>query len=357
MGAWVQDRWTAGRSLSFEAGLRFDWNGVNDRATLSPRASATWRLGDRTRLRAGGGLFTQSPGYEKLIQSDYFVDLTGELGRSLRYERSTHAVVGLERDLGASVTARVEGYWKGFDDLVVGRLETPQERIARVSRYDFPAEIAGSVPTDAIITSFPVNGASGGSWGFDLFLQKRPAAGARLSGWASYTWGRAQRDEYERTVSFEYDRRHAATVVASWRISPKWELGATARAFSGFPLTPVLGLRVAAEETAEGRFVPATDADGRYVYEPDRGGVSNLNTDRLPAFFRLDLRLSWKPRGDAGRWLFYLDVINATNRENVGELDPRLEYEPASPADIPRLVLEPSAAIPFLPSVGVRFRF
>lgn len=356
-GAWVQDRWTTASRLTLEAGLRFDWSDVNQRGTVSPRAAATLRLGARTRLRAAGGLFTQSPGYEKLIQSDYFVDLTGELGRALRYERAVHAVVGLERDLGPSLTARVEGYWKGFDDLIIGRLETPQERLARLSRYDFPAEIAGSVPTDAIVTSFPVNGAAGRSWGFDVFLQKRPATGSKLSGWASYTWGRAERDEYERTVAFDYDRRHAGTVVASWRVSPKWELGATARAFSGFPLTPVLGLRVAAEETPEGRFAPQTDAEGGYVYEPDRGGVDNLNAGRLPAFFRLDLRVSWKPRGDAGRWLIYLDVINATNRENAGELDPRLSYDPSSPVDQPRLTLEPSAAIPFLPSVGVRFRF
>ena len=188
-------------------------------------------------------------------------------------------------------------------------------------------------------------------------MQKRPTPGARLTGWASYAWGRAEREEYGRTLPFEYDRRHAASLVGSWRITPKWELGATLRAFSGFPRTPVLGLRVAADETDEGRLVPALDAEGRYVYETQSGGVSNLNTARLPAFFRLDLRLSWKPRGDAGRWLFYLDVINATNRDNVGQLDPRLAYDPGSALDQPRLDLEPTAAIPFLPSIGVRFRF
>ena len=131
----------------------------------------------------------------------------------------------------------------------------------------------------------------------------------------------------------------------------------TARAFSGFPRTPVLGLRVAADETEEGRLVPALDAEGRYVYETDSGGVGNLNTARLPFFFRLDLRLSWTPGGAAGRWQLYLDVINATNRDNVGQLDPRLAYDPASALDQPRLYLAPTAAIPLLPSLGVRFRF
>jgi hypothetical protein len=357
VGAWLQDRWQATSRLSLEAGLRLDWNGVNDRTTLSPRLAATLRIGEATRLRAGGGLFTQSPGYEKLIQSDYFVDLSGDFGRSLLYERATHAVLGIERDFAGGFSARVEGYWKDFDDLIVGRLETEAERLARVARYDFPSELASSVPTEAIITSTPVNGSTGTSYGIDVLLQRRPSPGAKVTGWASYSWGQAERDEYGRRLPFDYDRRHAASLVGSWRISPKWELGATLRAFSGFPRTPVLGLRVSADETEDGRYVPALDAEGRYVYETTSGGVSNLNTDRLPAFFRMDLRLSWKPRGDAGRWLFYLDVINATNRQNVGQVDPRLEHDPTSALDEPRLYFEETAAIPFLPSVGVRFRF
>jgi hypothetical protein len=357
VGAWLVDRWQANARFALEAGLRFDWSGVNRRTTFSPRLAATWRLGEATRLRAAGGLFTQSPGYEKLVQSDYFLDLSGDLGRSLRHERAVHAVLGIERELAPGVSARLEAYWKDLDDLIVGRLETEAERLARVSQYDFPPELVSSVPASPIITSYPANGAAGRSWGFDVLLQKRPTPGARLTGWASYTWGRASRDEYGRDVAFDYDRRHAASVVASWRFSPRWELAATARAFSGFPTTPVLGLRVAADEAEDGRLVPALDAEGRYVYETDSGDVSNLNTARLPAFFRLDLRLSWTPRGDAGRWLFYVDVINATNRENAGQIEPRLDYDPASPLDQPRLLLEPAAAIPFLPSVGVRFRF
>ena len=356
-GAWVQDRWEAATPLSVEAGLRLDWSGVNQEATLSPRLSLTYRIDDATRVRAGGGLFTQSPGYEKLIQSDYFVDLSGGYGRSLRYEKAWHAVVGLERDLGGGTTARVEGYWKRFEDLVVGRLETEAERAARVSLYDFPAELASSIPTEALITSFPENSARGRSWGFDVLLQKRAAPGARLSGWASYTYASARRDEYGLSSPFEYDRPHAATLVGSWRFGPKWDLAATLRAYSGFPRTPVLGLRVAAEKTEEGRYVPALDAEGRYVYETERGGVSNLNTARLPVFVRLDLRLSWKPRGAQGRWLLYLDVINATNRKNAGQITSTLEYDPISTVDQPRLVEKPDVAIPFLPSLGVRFRF
>ena len=48
-------------------------------AIFSPRVSANVAVRPDLRVRAATGLFTQSPGYEKLLQADYFVDLTDEL--------------------------------------------------------------------------------------------------------------------------------------------------------------------------------------------------------------------------------------------------------------------------------------
>jgi hypothetical protein len=355
VGAWVQDRFRLGSRTTLEGGLRFDWSGVNREATLSPRLGATFWLNDATRLRAGGGLFTQSPGYEKLVQADYFVDLSSDGPLDLRYERAWHAVLGLERDFGPGLTARVEGYWKSYDDLIIGRLETEEERLARVALYDFPPELQSSVPSAALITSFPVNDGRGESWGFDVFLQKHPGPRTRLSGWASYTYGQARRDQYDIRQPFDYDRRHAVTFAGAWQISDKFQLAATFRAFSGFPRTPVVGLRVSGDETEESRFIPAVDAEGGYVYETDLGDVSNLTGGRLPDYARLDLRLNWLPRGAQGRWLVYVDVINVTNRKNAAQIEPSLAYNPSG--DVPLLIEEPGGRIPLLPSIGVRFRF
>ena len=66
-------------------------------------------------------------------------------------------------------------------------------------------------------------------------------------------------------MPFDYDRRHSLSLVGNWRISDKFQLAATFRAFSGFPRTPVLGLRVSADETDDGRFVPALDPEGAGV--------------------------------------------------------------------------------------------
>ena len=81
----------------------------------------------------------------------------------------------------------------------------------------------------------------------------------------------------------------------------------------------------------------------------------NINQARLPLFARVDVRLTWRPRGAAGRWELYAEVINLLNRQNAGAYDPRLEYDPDS--DRPLIVEERDRAIPRLPTIGIRFRF
>ena len=101
-------------------------------------------LNAATRLTAATGLYTQSPGYEKLLQADHFTDLTAAGRLDLRPERATHVLVGIDRDVAPGLLGRVELYYKSFSDLIVGRLETEDERLARLARYDFPPVLQSS---------------------------------------------------------------------------------------------------------------------------------------------------------------------------------------------------------------------
>ena len=363
-GAWVQDTWQTGSRGSVQAGLRLDRAGITRETLLSPRVSVSVGLGASTRLKGAVGRYTQSPGYEKLAQSDYVLDLTDDAVRTLRSERSLLASGGVEQDLGGGVVLRVEGYRKRFTDLLIGRLEPEAERLSRVGRYDFPAALTSSVPVDPIITTIPGNDGRGRAYGFDLFVSRTSApVNARLSGWASYTWGKAERDAYGQRYAFEYDRRHAFATVVSYRFTPRWELASTIRVASGFPRTAPVGLRVAAvEDELDGdgdgitdELVPDIDDVGRLVYAVDFGPVANLNQARLPPFARVDVRVTWRPRGAAGRWEIYAEVINMLNRRNAGAFEPRLEYDPDS--DQPRIVEKRDQSIPRLPTLGLRFRF
>ena len=363
-GVWVQETRQIGTSGSVQAGLRVDRVGFTGETRLSPRVLGLRRLGSATRLKAALGRYTQSPGYEKLAQSDYVLDFTNSAVSDLRSERAVQASAGIERDLAPGVLLRAEGYYKRLSDLLIGRLETEAERGARIARYDFPAALVASVPTDPIITTVPTNDGAGHAYGIDLFLSRTSApAAARLTGWASYTWGRATRDAYGYQYPFEYDRQHAFAMVSALRLTPRWELAATTRVASGFPRTAPVGLRIAGEEDRLDRdrdgitdeILPARNATGLPVYAVDFGSVATLNRARLPLFARVDVRATWKPRGASGRWELYLEAINALNRRNAGAIEPRLEYDPTSSR--PRIVEKRSESVPLLPTVGLRFRF
>jgi hypothetical protein len=101
--------------------------------------------------------------------------------------------------------------------------------------------------------------------------------------------------------------------------------------------------------------LPGRDDLGLLVYGVDYGSTANLNQVRLPLFARVDLRATWRPRGAAGRWELYAEVINLLDRQNAGAFEPRLEYNPSS--DRPLIVEERDRSIPRLPTVGIRVRF
>ena len=353
-GLWLQDIYTPSQRLSFEPGVRLDWSTINGGATLSPRLAGSYALGRGMRLRAAGGLYTQSPGYEKLSQSDYFIDLSSTRELGLRHEKATHLVVGVEQELPGDLSARVEGYYKRFHDLLVGRLETEEERLIRIARYDFPVSLRSSVPTAAQIRSDPTNDAGGDAYGLDLFLMHNNAA-APLTGWLSYAWGYANRQSYGRGYAFEYDRRHAFNAVGRYRLTSRWDIAATARLASGFPHTAPVGLRVSAIEDARGRLVPATDSTGHLLYAVDYGGVENLNGAQLPYYARVDVRATYQRGGPSGRWSLYVEVINLLGRDNAVTLEPRLGHNPGS--SVPRFWEEPAQGFPRIPTFGLRVRF
>jgi hypothetical protein len=362
--AFLQHRGQFGERLVVTTGLRLEKSGSGSRPSVSPRVQAALDLGGSLRLKAGAGIHSQGAGYEKLLHSDYFLDLSRELRRGLEQERALHLVLGLERTIASGLDASLEGYYRDFSDLVVGRIETEVERRARVGRYDYPDALRWGVPAEPLITSVPVNGAEGRAYGVLVSLSRAERPGRRLSGWIAHAWGVAQRTAYGRTYPFDYDRRHALTAVASWRFGPRLELGVTGRVASGLPTTPPRGVKVLGAPDARDRdgdgdreeYVPARDESGRVIYVADPGGADTLNSSRLPTYARFDTRLTFRPRGPQGRWLFYLEALNVLNRKNAASYDWDIRLDPG--AARPRIeVGEGQDGIPLLPTLGVRFHF
>jgi hypothetical protein len=77
-----------------------------------------------------------------------------------------------------------------------------------VATYEFPSDLAWSVPRTPQITSFPSNHGTGRAYGVDFYVARQPtSASDRLTGWISYTWGKAETNAYGRTFLADYDHR------------------------------------------------------------------------------------------------------------------------------------------------------
>jgi TonB-dependent receptor-like protein len=380
-GLWVHDRFQASPRLSLETGLRLDHGGITPATTLSPRASARFRLDESTVLGAALGLHTQSTGFEKFLQRQFIFDgtsmfdLTGLSSSGLRSERALHLVTSAERRLGGALDLRLEAFYKRFRDLVVGRLETEEERQARLSRYDFPEGLRGNLPTELQLTRVPTNDGRGRAYGIELLLSRRPASPeARLSGWVSYTFGIAQRQAYGVTYPFDYDRRHAASMVAVYRPTRSFELAGALKLASGFPWRAPLGARIQGIEDTTDR-----DGDGNrtelvpvirhwyrpdgtpydaYGYEPYFAGPQDPSRLRGPSYGRLDMRAAWHPRWWGGRWTLYLDVINVLGHHNYNGSSWRQVGNPELGEPV-TFVPDRSngTGLPRVPSLGFRVAF
>jgi hypothetical protein len=316
VGFWVQDRLPLGRRLSIEPGVRLDWNSFTEEYALQPRLRLVARFGAAT---AWGGVATQTqtPSHESLQGLDYY-HLSQSDGATLRNERSRQFVAGVEYPLGADLSLRVETYRRRFDRLLVQRLESDEQRAARLAPYEIPPDMP---PDDVLLERRPTEYAEstgrGTASGIELVLQRN---GRRLSGWLGYSFSRTRREAHGYSFPFDFDRPHTLTAVANVHLSRRFRLSGTLLQASGFAITPVreevlFTQTIRLDGSWDPILRPARNRDGSLVMSPSAlmRRLSLRNSDRLRPYSRLDLRVTY---ATLGRWEFYGEVINLLNARN-----------------------------------------
>ena len=109
-------------------------------------------------------------------------------------------------------------------------------------------------------------------------------------------------------------------MVAKYELSDSVSISGRATFHSGAPVTPIYGGR--------------PDPDRPDGYLPEYGA---LNGDRLPVYFRSDLRLDWYT-GWRNTTL-YFEIINVTDHENVLRYEYSRDYsERKNIEQLPRFV-------------------
>ena len=352
---YAQDRIAIDERLFIQPGLRVDLYPVlKTKAYLSPRVNVSYKLNDLTTIRAAYGMYVQSPGMEKQnFQSR--ITFSDAAFRTIEAERAQHYILGFDRMVTASWQFKFETYYKNFESVIVPEKlqgsrwysQRAADSIFSVRGWTAPVR----VPSDSL-TSFPVNDATGKSYGFEVMLQKiRSQPTDKFTGWISYALSYAERDRDGKITPFFFDQRHAMNIVGNYKFAEKWDVGVRFTLRSGRPYTQALGIkprvlvaRIGTLDTA----VVQVDRQGKVILDVDY--ERDAYSGRLSLYHSLDVRFTTYPSWWGLSWAFYLDVQNVLNHKNEQTLSYYID-------DAGTLRTRTVNGIPLFPSLGMSVAF
>lgn len=272
-----------------------------DETFVEPRIGAAYRLQNDLSLYARFGRHHAAPNARTLL-------ILNTVAERQQSERSTQALVGQRWDIGAGWRLQTEAWYKDFKQ----------------------TELIGA-PAARKIT--------GEAYGLDVLVGK--PVSKRFYGWAALSLSEGTfMDEAARlTVDNRFAPPVSATVAASYAFEGGWKVGAKYRAQSGDAFTPLLSVAVD----------PVTGAP-----TPTFGAPFS---ERLRAYHRLDIRVEKRARYGFGDVLYYADILNVTDRENVANRDFPLRNTIPDGVGAPTILPDDEEGIPFFVAFGVNFSF
>jgi outer membrane receptor protein involved in Fe transport len=312
---YLSTRWRALDRLVLELGVRGDhqeYAALSDNQ-LSPRVGLLFDLPSDSTLRMGWGHYHQSQQPEELQVQDGIIELA-------RAERAEHRTISLERRLSESLSLRAELFDKHYQDLrpryenfldtfeIVPEAEPDRIRVHPNTARVYGAELAFSgEPTDA----------------FDWRL--------------AYSWIRT-RDSFDTyTAPRAWDQTHTVVSSLNW-IFNNWNLNVFATYHTGWPTTPLYF------EVSQGPNGILVDTQ-----------VGTRNSERLPSYSRIDLRLTRTNLLSNGEFTYFFEIYNALDQDNPCCVDDVYVYPDNSGAL--QTYLDYDDWLPLLPSFGFSWTF
>ncbi|MCZ6677138.1 MAG: TonB-dependent receptor [Candidatus Poribacteria bacterium] len=293
---YLQSRYDPLEFLSIALGLRVDYFNLTDELSIGPRGSVKLKIPSGSEIRFAYGQYDQSPQAPQIIP--------GFGNPDVKSTQAIHYILEVERQISPNTGLKFAGYYRDLDNLIT----QDEEQVY-------------------------LNQGEGFSRGVEVFLNHR--SGDRFFGWVSYAYSRSERrdrpEDPQRLYSF--DQPHVATLTASYKLTPTWEIGAKWQYSTGNPYTPVLDATLVPHPTT-----------GQLVYVPIYGEV---NSARVSPFHRLDIRIHKSFIYDRWQMGVFLEIFNAYNRKNVLDFDYNDDY---SDFDVIH-------QLPIIPYLGVTVEF
>ncbi len=321
------ERWSA------SLGLRMDGNNYSATMSrpweqLSPRASFRYNFSRQWSAAASVGWYHQLPPYTALG----FKDADGQLAnKGLRYMNVLQTGLGSEWKPSERWAVSLEGFYKLY--------------------HRVPLSVADGIPLACKGTDYGVVGneelvptAQGRAYGVEALV--RWSIPERLNLTGSFTWYRSEyrADAHSPFIPSAWDNRFIINMSGTYDFPRKWSLGLRLSCIGGAPYTPY------DEELSS--YVSYWNIYGKSAYD-----YSRYNTERLPAFAQLDIRIDKDFFLKRCRLGFYVELQNVTVsqiRQQDVFMSTGIIANPEAPANEQRYVMKrikQKSGI-LLPSIG-----
>ncbi|TGV00425.1 TonB-dependent receptor [Flavivirga rizhaonensis] len=283
----IYERGTAIGETAYDKG-----ESIKDFGNIEPRASLAYQLNKSSSLKAG---YSRSAQYIHLLSNTTSVtplDVWTTSGKFIKPQLSDQYAIGYFRNFNdKKYSLEVEGYYKTTDN-----------RIDYIDGSDL-------IGTNNIETEI-LNGEAR-AYGLEFLLRKNEG---RFTGWISYTLSKAE----QRTLggnaggpginnggwyNSAFDRTHDFSITGAYELNDKWTFSSNMVFQTGRPVTY---------------------PNGQYQYEGQSiASFAARNSDRLPAYHRLDISATYKPnRKPSNRWKgeWVFGIYNAYGRKNAASI-------------------------------------
>lgn len=331
-GFFSTDYTTANKRFSASAGIRTDGNNYNKEMKelwkqLSPRLSLSYELTQQWTLSGNAGLYYQLPPYTALG----FKDNDGlYANKNLKYMQVMETSLGLDWHLQDRLMISAEGFFKRYSRMPLSL----RDDIALACKGDD----YGTVGNEALIPT-----ARGRAYGVETML--RWQIPERFNFVSSLT---VFRSEYN-SIASAWDNRFILNVSGTYNLPHRWSIGGKLSYIGGAPNTPY--------DEEKSSLVEAWNAQGRPYYD-----YSKYNTERLPNFAQLDIRVDKSFYFHRCMVGFYLDLQNITGSKLKQQdviMSTGVIENPSAPVGEQRYKMkylkQESGTI--LPSIGVTVEF
>lgn len=265
---------------------------IENFGNLEPRVSLAYLLNDDASIKAG---FSRTAQYIHLLSNTSSVtplDVWTPSGPFIKPQLSNQYALGYFRNFSNKIySLEMEAYYKTVDN--------------RIDYID-GAELVGQNSIETEILNGEMR-----AYGLELLLRKNEG---NLTGWIAYTLSKSEQrtlggnaggpgiNNGEWYNSF-FDRTHDISVSGAYRLDDQWSFGTNLVFQTGRPVTY---------------------PNGQYQYEGlSIASYADRNSDRLPAYHRMDVSVNYKPRKYQnkrfkGEWV--LSIYNLYHRKNAASI-------------------------------------